>query len=74
VPFFRAAKGCHGLELVRSIEHPQRYRLLVTWETVENHTVDFRGSAGWQEWRKLVGDCFAGTPAVEHVATAVKGF
>src|SRR6266513_1145555 len=41
---FGRAKGFHGFELHRSIEKPQRYRLMVKWETLENHTVDFRGS------------------------------
>ena len=74
VPIFRRAKGCKGMELQRSMEHPGRYRLFVKWETVENHTVDFRGSADFQEWRKLVGHCFAQAPAVEHVQEAVRGF
>ena len=43
-PIFQRAKGCHGMDLSRSIEKPQRYRLFVKWGTVENHTVDFRGS------------------------------
>jgi heme-degrading monooxygenase HmoA len=74
-PLFARAKGCHGLELRRSIERPGRYRLFVRWETVENHTVDFRGSADFQEWRKLVGHCFASSPSVEHlvVVTASDG-
>jgi len=42
------------MSLQRSVENPSRYRLFLTWETVENHTVDFRGSADFQEWRKLV--------------------
>jgi len=66
-PIFKRAKGCSAMMLTRSHEHPQRYRLFVRWATVENHTVDFRGSADFQEWRKLVGHCFAGPPAVEHV-------
>jgi heme-degrading monooxygenase HmoA len=70
---FARAKGCRGVELKRSIEKPGRYWLLVTWETVENHTVDFRGSPDFAEWRKLVGHCFAALPEVEHAATAVKG-
>jgi heme-degrading monooxygenase HmoA len=74
VPLFQRAKGCKGMELQRSHEKPQRYRLFVKWETVENHTVDFRGSADFQEWRKLVGDYFAAPPEVEHVEVAVKGF
>jgi heme-degrading monooxygenase HmoA len=73
-PLFKRAKGCHGLELQRSIEKPARYRLVVEWETVENHTVDFRGSSDFQEWRKLVGHCFAGTPVVEHAHRMLKGF
>ncbi|KAB2883753.1 MAG: antibiotic biosynthesis monooxygenase [Pseudorhodoplanes sp.] len=72
-PLFRRAKGCRGMELQRSIEKPQRYRLFVRWDTLENHTVDFRGSADFAEWRKLVGHCFAAPPEVEHTATAVHG-
>lgn len=73
-PLFQRAKGCRGVNLQRSIEKPQRYRLFVQWDTFENHTVDFRGSADFQEWRKLVGHCFATPPEVEHVAQVVKGF
>jgi len=73
-PIFKRAKGCHGMELQRSFEKPARYRLFVTWETVEHHTKDFRESADFQEWRKLVGHCFAAPPEVEHVRQVVKGF
>jgi heme-degrading monooxygenase HmoA len=73
-PLFRRAKGCKGMELQRSAERPSRYRLFVTWETIENHTVDFHGSADFAEWRKLVGHCFAQPPEVEHVTQVVKGF
>jgi heme-degrading monooxygenase HmoA len=73
-PVFKRAKGCRSMELQRSVEKPLRYRLFVGWETVENHTVDFRGSADFQEWRKHVAHCFASPPEVEHVTQAVKGF
>jgi heme-degrading monooxygenase HmoA len=72
-PLFERAKGCRGMELQRSVEKPNRYWLLVSWETLENHTVDFRGSPDFQEWRKLVGHCFAGPPQVEHVTQVMKG-
>jgi heme-degrading monooxygenase HmoA len=74
VPIFKRAKGCRSMELQRSIEKPNRYRLFVGWETLENHTVDFRGSADFQEWRKLVGHCFAAPPDVEHVSQVTLGF
>jgi heme-degrading monooxygenase HmoA len=73
-PLFRRAKGCVSMELVRSIELPNRYRLLVGWKTLENHTVDFRASDDFQTWRGLVSHCFDGAPEVEHAAQAVKGF
>lgn len=68
---FGRSKGFHGLELHRSIEKPQRYRLMVKWKTLENHTVDFRGSADFTEWRGLVGGFFASPPEVEHTATVL---
>jgi heme-degrading monooxygenase HmoA len=73
-PRFQRAKGCKAMTLQRSIEKPNRYRLFLTWETVENHTKDFYGSADWQEWRKLVAHCFAAPPEAEHVREVVKGF
>jgi quinol monooxygenase YgiN len=73
-PLFKRAKGCTAMSLRRSVEKPSRYRLLIQWDTVENHTVDFRGSADFQEWRKLVAHCFATPPEVEHVREAMKGF
>jgi quinol monooxygenase YgiN len=73
-PVFKRAKGCRGLDVERSIEKPGRYRLFIKWDTVENHTVDFRGSPDFQEWRKLVAHCFASPPEVEHVAQVLRGF
>lgn len=73
-PIFQRAKGCKGMELQRSLEQPARYRLFVRWQALENHTVDFRGSADFHEWRKLVGHCFERPPEVEHTTLAVHGF
>ena len=71
-PQFGAAKGCLSVELQRTIERPSVYRLVVGWETIENHTVDFRNSQGFQEWRSIAGPFFASPPKVEHVRIAVK--
>lgn len=68
---FGRSKGFHGFELHRSIEKPQRYRLMVKWETLENHTVDFRGSEDFAAWRALVGSYFAAPPEVEHTETVL---
>jgi heme-degrading monooxygenase HmoA len=73
-PIFKRAKGCKSMSLQRSHEMPSRYRLFVQWETLENHTVDFRNSADFPEWRKLVGSYFAAPPYVEHVTEVMRGF
>jgi len=73
-PNFRGAKGCLSLELQRTVERPTVYRLVVGWESVESHTVDFRNSEGFQTWRKLAGPYFAAPPKVEHTRVAVKAF
>ncbi|MGF6309659.1 heme-degrading monooxygenase HmoA [Bradyrhizobium sp. i1.8.4] len=70
-PLFLRAKGGKGFELHRSIEKPSRYRLVAKWETLENHTVDFRGSEDFTAWRALVGPYFAVAPEVEHTETVL---
>lgn len=62
----RKARGFKGYKINKGIESPQRYVLMIFWQTLENHTVDFRESPAFQEWRALVGPYFAGPPAVEH--------
>jgi heme-degrading monooxygenase HmoA len=74
LPIFKRARGCRGLTLQRSIEKPSRFRLFIQWDTVENHTIEFRGSTDFQDWRKLVGHTFASPPEVEHVREVLKGF
>lgn len=74
MPLFRRAAGCRGMELQRVVEVRGKYRLVVQWETVEHHTVQFRGSPDFQEWRRLVGGHFAAPPAVEHAEVVVRGF
>lgn len=60
------AKGFRGYTIQKGIESPERYLLMIRWETLENHTVDFRGSAAYQDWRAIVGPFFDGAPVVEH--------
>ena len=61
-----AAGGFLALKLSRCVEHPGRYLLLVEWDTLEDHTQGFRGSAAYQEWRKLLHHFYDPFPVVEH--------
>jgi len=49
------------------IEQAGAYRLVVGWESVDAHTVDFR----FQEGRSLHGPFFVEMPVVVHVETVL---
>jgi heme-degrading monooxygenase HmoA len=53
-------------ELQRCLEHENRYILLVRWQKLEDHTVGFRRSPQYQEWRSLLHHFYDPFPAVEH--------
>ena len=53
-------------QLQHCLEAPNRYLLLVQWETLEAHTVGFRSSPEYQEWKKLLHHFYDPFPIVEH--------
>ena len=60
------AKGFRGYKVQKGIESPERYLLMIFWDTLENHTVDFRQGPLFAQWRAIVGPFFAKPPVVEH--------
>ena len=58
--------GFRRYEVQRGIESPERYVLLIEWDSVESHTVTFRGSEAFLRWREIVGPYFTKSPHVEH--------
>lgn len=65
-PVITAAPGCGEARLLRGIERPSTFLLLVEWESVEAHMERFRNSPGFAEWRRIVGPFFDGPPEVDH--------
>jgi heme-degrading monooxygenase HmoA len=61
------AKGFKGFKVNRSIESAGRYILMIYWDTLEDHTVGFRQSPAFTEWRSIVGPFFLQPPVVEHL-------
>lgn len=66
------AKGFQGYKVNHSLETPSRYLLLIYWDSLENHTVDFRGSDAFADWRAIVGPFFMKPPVVEHMTLVGK--
>lgn len=60
------ARGFRGYKVNKGIESPERYILQIFWDTLEDHTVHFRGGPLFPQWRAIVGPFFASPPVVEH--------
>jgi heme-degrading monooxygenase HmoA len=64
-------RGYLSHELQRCMEKRNRYVLLVNWQTLEDHTVGFRGSAEYQRWKALLHHFYDPFPTVEHYQRVV---
>lgn len=53
-------------ELQKCVEDENRYVLLVHWETIEDHTIGFRESEEYKEWKELLHRFYDPFPVVEH--------
>ncbi|MEM7792985.1 MAG: antibiotic biosynthesis monooxygenase [Cyanobacteria bacterium P01_C01_bin.118] len=56
--------GDHQLQ--KCMEKDNRYVLLVTWQTLEDHTKGFRESDEYQQWKALLHHFYDQFPVVEH--------
>jgi heme-degrading monooxygenase HmoA len=65
-PFIEASPGFGGLEIRRCVETSNRYLLLANWRSVEDHTLGFRKSPQYEEWRKRLHHFYDPFPTVEH--------
>jgi heme-degrading monooxygenase HmoA len=61
-----AAPGYRRHELRRCVETPDRYLLLVWWDSLASHTEGFRGSPAYGRWRALLHPFYDPFPEVEH--------
>jgi heme-degrading monooxygenase HmoA len=64
-----ASPGYRRHELRRCVETPDRYLLLVWWDSVESHTEGFRKSPSYERWRGLLHGFYDPFPEVEHYAS-----
>jgi heme-degrading monooxygenase HmoA len=67
-PIIASMPGYISHQLKHCLEIPNRYLLLVNWTSLEAHTVGFRGSAEYQQWKQLLHHFYDPFPIVEHYA------
>ena len=67
-PLIEATPGFRGLRLLRGVERPSTYLLLVEWASLEDHEIGFRGSERYPEWARVLHPFYDPFPTVEHFA------
>ena len=65
-PVLAGTDGCHSVRMTSGIESPNRFVLMVEWDSVEAHEVNFRQTDRFAQWRAAIGPYFAHPPVVEH--------
>jgi len=65
------SSGFVSLRVERCVERPHCFLLLVEWERLEDHTVGFRGSPAYQDWRAALHHFYDPFPVVEHFEAVV---
>lgn len=58
--------GYLKFEFLTGIEESDTYLLHIYWNTLEDHTIGFRESEFFTQWRGLIGPFFAAAPEVTH--------
>ena len=69
--YISAIPGYIKHNLSRCLEQPNKYILQVEWEKLEDHTVGFRSSPQYLEWKKLLHHYYDPFPTVEHFKTII---
>ncbi|TWP37703.1 antibiotic biosynthesis monooxygenase family protein [Leekyejoonella antrihumi] len=67
----RRQHGFRSLRLARCLERSSDYLLVVEWEHLEDHTVGFRESADYQQWRALLHPFYEPVPTVLHFSDVI---
>jgi heme-degrading monooxygenase HmoA len=67
--YIASIDGYLGHRLEKCLEVENKYLLLVDWHTLEDHTVGFRTSAAYAEWKKILHHYYEPFPIVEHFET-----
>lgn len=64
--YIQSIRGYVNHSLRKCLEVENKYLLLVNWQKLEDHTVGFRESEVYLEWKKLLHHYYNPFPVVEH--------
>lgn len=66
MPVIRAAEGCRSIRLARNVEDTDSFIYEIEWETLEHHTVTFRGGPRFAEYRSHIAGLFVEPIVARH--------
>jgi quinol monooxygenase YgiN len=69
MPIIGGAEGCRSIVLRRCVEDPNVFVYEIEWETIEHHTVRFRGGPRFAEYRGHIAGLFVDPVVVRHFET-----
>lgn len=58
--------GLNAVQLIKHIDQPERYILMIFWDTIEHHQEGFRKSDAYLEWKALLHPFYDPMPTVEY--------
>jgi len=64
--YIASIQGYLGHRLEKCLELEHKYLLLVDWNSLEDHTVGFRNSEAYLEWKQILHHYYEPFPVVEH--------
>jgi heme-degrading monooxygenase HmoA len=64
--YIRSIPGYRHHSLKKCLEDINKYILLVEWDKLEDHTVGFRQSEVYLQWKELLHHYYDPFPVVEH--------
>jgi len=70
--FISSIKGYVRHSLRICLEQSNKYILLVDWENLEDHTIGFKQSTEYLEWKTLLHNYYDPFPTVEHYETIIE--
>lgn len=66
LPVIRGSEGCQAATVRRQVEDPTVFVLMIEWETLEHHTVTFRGGPRFAEYRSHIAGLFVDPIVARH--------
>jgi heme-degrading monooxygenase HmoA len=64
--YLEESDGCRTIRLLKGVERPNTFLLLIEWDTLESHTKNFVETPRFAQFGEKLGPHLEGNPQLEH--------